>query len=144
MIGVGVVVERDGRLLLGHRVKAGESPTWSLAGGKVDPGESFEQAAVRELREETGLVAQEAEVFALGLTPLPGRSPVWTVGAVVRDVVGDPEVLATHEFASLAWFRPDELPEPLFGPSRFVLDLHRGGPSTAAITTYGLHLPAQH
>ena len=48
----GGVVVRDGRVLLVHRPRYDD---WSLPKGKLDPGESFEEAALREVEEETGL-----------------------------------------------------------------------------------------
>ena len=135
-LGVGVVVRRGTCLLLGRRDKTGEAASWSLPGGTVEEGESFEQAARRELAEETGLHAATATVFALGLTPIDHSSPVWTAGALADDVAGEPEVLATHEFSELAWFNPDELPADLFGPTRFVLDRWADRPSTAGEATY--------
>ena len=50
----GVVVE-DGRVLLVHRPRYDD---WTLPKGKLDPGESFEEAALREVEEETGLVCR--------------------------------------------------------------------------------------
>ncbi|MQA88434.1 MAG: NUDIX domain-containing protein [Streptosporangiales bacterium] len=50
-----VVRDRDGRLLL---IRRGHPPglgLWSLPGGRTEPGETDEQAVVREVREETGL-----------------------------------------------------------------------------------------
>lgn len=49
----GVVVGDDGRVLLVHRPRYDD---WTLPKGKLDPGETFEQAALREVREETGLM----------------------------------------------------------------------------------------
>jgi 8-oxo-dGTP pyrophosphatase MutT (NUDIX family) len=48
----GGVVMRDGRIALVHRPRYDD---WTLPKGKLDPAESFEQAAVREVEEETGL-----------------------------------------------------------------------------------------
>ena len=48
----GGVVVRDGKLLLVHRPRYDD---WTLPKGKLDPGESFEDAAIREVEEETGL-----------------------------------------------------------------------------------------
>jgi 8-oxo-dGTP diphosphatase len=53
---VGAVVhDPAGRLLLIQRAHAPHPGRWSLPGGRVEPGESVEQAVVREVREETGL-----------------------------------------------------------------------------------------
>ncbi|MDQ3647409.1 MAG: NUDIX hydrolase [Actinomycetota bacterium] len=48
----GVVVAGDGRVLLVHRPRYDD---WTLPKGKLDRGETFEEAALREVREETGL-----------------------------------------------------------------------------------------
>ena len=48
----GVVLDGDGRVVLVHRPKYDD---WSLPKGKLAAGESFEEAAVREVEEETGL-----------------------------------------------------------------------------------------
>jgi len=48
----GGIVERDGLLAVVHRPRYDD---WSLPKGKLDKGESFEQAALREIEEETGL-----------------------------------------------------------------------------------------
>jgi 8-oxo-dGTP diphosphatase len=51
----GGVVVRDGQVALVHRPRYDD---WTLPKGKLDPGESFEQAALREVEEETGLRAR--------------------------------------------------------------------------------------
>jgi 8-oxo-dGTP diphosphatase len=53
---VGAIIKDEaGRLLLIQRGHEPETGRWSLPGGRIEPGESDEQAVVRETREETGL-----------------------------------------------------------------------------------------
>ena len=67
----GGVVVRDGKVLLVHRPRYDD---WTLPKGKLDPGESFEDAALREVEEETGLrcmLGRElpATTYAVGTRP---------------------------------------------------------------------------
>ncbi len=54
-LGSAVIVEKDGKVLLGERNKENYRGYWVLPGGGVEWGETIEQAAVREIKEETGL-----------------------------------------------------------------------------------------
>ncbi len=62
----GVIVTDGERLLLGHATR---SPRWDIPKGEAEPDESFAAAARRELFEETGLDAPEAELRPLGVFP---------------------------------------------------------------------------
>ncbi len=63
-VSAGVLVTDGARLLLGH---ASRSPRWDIPKGGVDPGESLLDAAIRELREETGLLADRDALVDLGV-----------------------------------------------------------------------------
>ncbi|MFD9289086.1 (deoxy)nucleoside triphosphate pyrophosphohydrolase [Streptomyces sp. NPDC060030] len=93
-----------GRLLAARRSAPPElAGRWELPGGKLEPGESGEQALVRELREELGVEAEPQE-------RIPGEWPlkpglvlrVWTV----RLLSGVPSPLEDHD--ELRWLTPDE------------------------------------
>jgi 8-oxo-dGTP pyrophosphatase MutT (NUDIX family) len=128
MIGAGVIVpSSDGRVLLGRRITVGESPTWSLPGGKVDqPGESFEQAAARELEEETGirLPARKFRVLSVVLDHELGR-PRLTAAVLAPPSDADAVVTEPHSCAGWERFPLDSLPGPQFFPSTLVLSAWR-------------------
>ncbi len=60
---VAVLVEKNGKVLLIKRKYPPEQHSWNIPGGHVEPGETFQQAAKREAREEAGDIAVEPEPF---------------------------------------------------------------------------------
>jgi len=67
-VGIGVFVthpDRPGCILLSRRKTSAGAGTWALPGGHLELGESFEQCAAREAREETGLELKEIKVVAV-------------------------------------------------------------------------------
>lgn len=101
---VGAAILAEGRLLAARRVRpATMAGGWEFPGGKVDPGETVEQACVREVREELG-----CEVEVLGR--VPGEQPL-RPGFVlqvlrVRLVDGEP---TPREHDAIRWLEPEEL-----------------------------------
>ena len=109
----GVLAFRDGRVVLvRERYKEWENEQWSLPSGAVEPGESPEEAAVRELREETGLhvgvdgLTLIAEVLVLSRDGA-SRSTAWNYRADVPDgdfAIDDPDASVQEA----RWFAPVE------------------------------------
>jgi 8-oxo-dGTP diphosphatase len=113
----GGVLVRDGRVAVVHRPKYDD---WSLPKGKLDPGEDFEQAALREVEEETGLRAELGrELPSTHYEDSKGRSKVvryWQMTPV------EGEFEPTHEVDELRWLEPHEAAELLsYGRDREVL-----------------------
>ena len=103
---VGAAVLRHGLVLAARRTTPpAAAGRWEFPGGKVEPGETEEQAAVREIREELDL---EIKVGA-SLGPAVDISAAYRLHVYLASIVDGEPVLREH--AELRWFGAAELDE---------------------------------
>jgi len=116
-VGVGVIVVRDGLVLLGQRIGSHGAGTWALPGGHLEYGESVEQCAAREVREETGLelLALQPGPYTSDVFALEARHYV-TLFVVATAGVGEAQLCEPTRCVQWRWFRWAALPQPLFQP----------------------------
>jgi 8-oxo-dGTP diphosphatase len=109
--GGGVVVDGAGRILLVHRPRYDD---WTFPKGKLDPGETLEQCALREVAEETGFVCSlGAEIAVTRYVDHKGRDKLvryWLMTVV--DGAFEPN----DEVEEIRWVTPDEAAELLSYP----------------------------
>jgi 8-oxo-dGTP diphosphatase len=117
-----VTREDDPRVLLIQRAKEPFAKRWALPGGFVDENERLDDAARRELVEETGVTINDLEqLYAAGD---PGRDPRgWTVSVVFLGRVdfGQVKATAADDAADVGWFTLSKLP-PLAFDHAMILD----------------------
>jgi 8-oxo-dGTP diphosphatase len=113
IIGVGAVIIKDGHVLLAKRAHPPIAGQWSIPGGALEVGELVREAAVREAREETGLIVEPGEL--LGVFDRVLRNPQQRVQYhyVLIDFLCRPiggELCAASDAAEVRWFTREELP----------------------------------
>lgn len=105
-----VLVERAGRVLLARRARDPERGKWDIPGGFTDEGEHPEDAARRELREETGLDVELGDFFGIWPDWYGEAKDAAYVVALFWRATANGEPQAADDVSDLRWFSPDELP----------------------------------
>lgn len=118
-----VVVDADGRILLTRRRDNGQ---WAVVSGILEPGEEPGPAALREIREETGVDAELVRLTGVDVTeqityPNGDVAQYLDITFLARHIAGDAYV-ADDENLAVEWFAPSALPENLTGTSRLRIE----------------------
>jgi len=124
-VGVGAVVFHDGAVLLVQRRNPPCANEWAIPGGKVRLGETLQQAAEREILEETGIRIKAGEpVYAFDLIEGDATGDVRWHYAIIdlqAEYLGG-EIRAGNDATAAAWFRPEDLKRiPLNATTRKLL-----------------------
>lgn len=129
--GLGVILISNEKILLGKRhpdpdkadsafKSAGE---WCLPGGKLDFGETFEEGAIREVQEETGITIKNPKVISVHNFKNQ-YAHFMTVGLIVHEWKGEAKVMEPDEITEWKWFSLKKLPYPRYFPSFGVIKNH--------------------
>jgi 8-oxo-dGTP diphosphatase len=131
-VGAGVMMMKDGKVLLGRRHddpnKAdselhGEG-TWTMPGGKMHFGETFEECALREVREETGIILNDMNIIGVN-NDKKGEKHFITIRLFSDNFSGEPKIMEPDEITEWRWFELDKLPEKIFFPSAKILENYK-------------------
>jgi 8-oxo-dGTP diphosphatase len=119
-VGVGVLVFRDDQLLMVRRKHHGAG-TWAAPGGYLDSGESPEECAAREVREEVGIALTNIVYRGITNDIHPDGKHNVTIWLSARAGAGEAHVAAPDELTDVGWFSPDALPRPIYRSTENVL-----------------------
>ncbi|MBN2566710.1 NUDIX domain-containing protein [Candidatus Woesearchaeota archaeon] len=130
-VGVGIMLLRDGNVLLGRRHHDPEKAdselhgegTWTMPGGGVEWMEPYLDAAVREVKEETNITVRKEDLRLFTVKDDMAKDAHFlTVGLLCEESDGEAHVMEPDEIVEWRWFPLDRLPRPIFPPSRKILD----------------------
>lgn len=131
-VGFGIMLLRAGKVLLGKRHQDPEKAssllngagTWTMPGGKLHFGETFEEGAKREVMEETGLKLNQVNIICINQDMVETAHFI-TIGLFSNAIEGEPQVLEPDEITEWHWFDLNHLPAPLYFPSAKVLENYK-------------------
>ena len=134
-VGFGVIILNDeGQMLLGLRNEDPEKAdtvfheegTWTMPGGKLEYGETFEQGAMREVKEETNLNVTKVKVLSVQ-NDLNEFAHFVTIGLMAEKWHGEVKAMEPDEIVEWRWFDLNNLPKKMYFPSARVLEKYRAG-----------------
>jgi NAD+ diphosphatase len=114
-----ILVKRDNELLL-TRKKEWAAGRYGLVAGFLDFGESLEECAIREVREETGIAIRNVRYVGSQNWPFPAQM----MAGFIADYAGGDIIINTDELEDARWFTADKLPElpPKRSIARWIID----------------------
>ena len=120
-VGVGVVFVRQGQVFLARRRGALGGGTWGSAGGHLEHGETLEDCARREAREEFGLEVGDLRFLCVSNIVAYGRHyvDVEFLGDIGEQ---EPLLMEPEAFDGSGWFPLTALPEPMFQAMAYAID----------------------
>jgi 8-oxo-dGTP diphosphatase len=122
MVGISVIVKNGDRILLVRRQHVHGAGTWAPPGGHLNFGESFEDCAIRETREETAVEISDVKFRVLTNDVFTAEQKHYiTIWMEAKYVSGEPRVQAPDEESEVGWFMWSNLAQPLFLPLQHLL-----------------------
>ena len=123
-VGVAVILMKDNKILMGKRKGLLGQGFWAPPGGHLEFGETFEECARREMKEETGLEFNEIKQGPTTNDIFHENDKHYiTVFMIAKYEKGNPEVLEPEKCEGWYWFEKSQLPTPLFLPVENFLKL---------------------
>jgi|SRR3989344_6500705 len=116
-IGVGVIVRKNGKVLMGKRKGSHGEGSWALPGGHLEFGESIEACILREIAEEVGIQIKNIRrgIFTNDIFSKENKHYV-TLFMTADYASGEAQILEPEKCEKWDWFEWDNLPKPLFLP----------------------------
>jgi 8-oxo-dGTP diphosphatase len=126
-VGVGVMIVKNGSVLLGKRKGAHGAGEYAFPGGHLEHMESFERCARRETLEECGIEIEHIRFQFVANVRVYAPQHYVHVGLLADWKSGTPEVLEPEASEAWEWHDLDHLPQPLLEMCRLAVDSYKTG-----------------
>lgn len=126
-VGIGVMILRDGKILLCQRKGSHGEGEWSSPGGHLEYLESFENCARRETKEESGIEIKNIRFQFLANVVKYNSKHYVHIGVIADWESGEPKILEPKRQGPWGWYSLDNLPEPLFEMCKLAIDSYKTG-----------------
>lgn len=126
-VGFGVMLLKNNNVLLGKRhddpIKAGSDlhgeGTWTMPGGKLEYKDKLIEGAIKEVKEETGILLRKAEVVSDNIVH---DNHYVTIGFLATEFEGEAKAMEPDEIVEWKWFDIADLPDKVYPASRQLLE----------------------
>lgn len=126
-VGVGVMIFKEGKVLLGKRKGSHGAGEYSFSGGYLEYMEGFEECARRETFEETGIEIKNIKFLTLKNTAFFTPKHYIHIGLIADWESGEPQVLEPEKCESWGWYSLNNLPKPLFNLCDLMIESYKTG-----------------
>ena len=124
-VGIGVMIMHEGKVLMAQRKSSLGAGQYAFPGGHLEFGESFEECAKRETREESGIEIEAVQfLFLANIKTYTGKHYVH-IGLTAQWKSGIPTTLEPEKSDDWHWFPLDALPCPLFEMCRLSFESYK-------------------
>jgi 8-oxo-dGTP diphosphatase len=127
-VGVGVMILKDGKVLMTKRKGSHGDGEYSFPGGHLEYMESFEDCAMRETKEECGLEIKNIKFLYLTNVKKYAPKHYVHIGLVAEWASGEPEILESEKAEEWRWYHLNDLPNgPIFEFCKLAFDSYKTG-----------------
>jgi len=124
---VGVMIFKDGKVLLGKRCGKHAPGEYSFPGGRIEYMESFEDAIKRETLEEAGVKIKNLKFLSIANIDRYSYRQDILVSFVADWESGEPETFKEERIGEWDWYDLNNLPKPIFFPTQVLIDSYKTG-----------------
>ena len=126
-VGIGILVIKDGKVLLGKRKGSHGAGEYAGTGGHLEYMESIEECAKRETLEETGIVIKNIKLLCVSNLKQYAPKHYLDIGLNAEWESGEPTIMEASKIESWDWYDINNLPEPLMGGMSHYIEAYKGG-----------------